>query len=416
VAADIFISYAREDRAMAQHLAQALEQKGLTVWWDWDLIGGANYRAKIRDVIAEARKAIVLWSRHSVVSAFVIDEASEAKKLGKLIPILIDQSDLPFGFGDLHTITLHKPELDIEALIAAINDRAMPRPPAALVSRRRFGKAAAAAVALPCAVAVGGAAYWLYHLPSQGKAPAEKTAEAIPVPSSSRIALVIGNSNYRHLPPIPNAVRDAERVTGALEQRGFRVIKETNVTQDAMVRAVTDFESGLSIYGGLGLFYYAGSAVYIDGDDIMLPIDAAEDKERPRILNGVNLTQLLKEVQSRTTRKMKDNGAAVIYSASKGQLAADGPPGGNSPFTSAFLRALANADDELSDTFDRIRSDMEAASSQPQATKQIPLFEKTLARKIYLSRPERDSNAGASKILIFDSCRDNPFKMSVATK
>jgi hypothetical protein len=49
VAADIFISYAREDRAVAQRLAQALEQKGITVWWDWDLIGGTNYRAKIRD-------------------------------------------------------------------------------------------------------------------------------------------------------------------------------------------------------------------------------------------------------------------------------------------------------------------------------------------------------------------------------
>jgi len=415
VAADIFISYAREDRAIAQRLAQALEQKGVTVWWDWDLIGGTNYRAKIRDVIAEARKVIVLWSGHAVVSGFVIDEASEAKKLGKLIPVLIDRSDPPFGFGDLHTITLREPELDIEAIIAAINDRALPRPPATPVSRRRFGKVAAAAVAL-CIVAAGAAGYWLYQAASPGKAPAQKTADASPGPALPRIALVVGNSSYRYLPPIPNAVRDAEQVTQALDQRGFRVIKALNLTQHDMIKAVTDFESALSIYGGLGLFYYAGSAVYIDGDDIMLPIDAAGDKERQRILNGVNLTQLLKEVQSRTTQKMKDNGAAVIYSASKGQLAADGPAGGNSPFTSAFLRALANADDELSDTFDRIRSDMEDVSSQPQATKQTPFFEKTLARKIYLSRPERDSNVGVSKILIFDSCRDNPFKMSVATK
>jgi hypothetical protein len=415
VAADIFLSYAREDRAVAQRLAQALEQKGITVWWDWDLIGGTNYRAKIRDVIAEARKAIVLWSRHSVASAFVIDEASEAKKLGKLIPVSIDQSDPPFGFGDLHTITLREPELDVEAIIAAINDRAMPRPPAAPVTRRRFGKAAAAAVAL-CVVTAGVAGYWLYQAPSLGKAPVQKTAEAPPAPALPRIALVIGNSSYRDLPQIPNAVRDAERVTEALDQRGFKVIKALNVTHDGMIRTVTDFESTLAIVGGLGLFYFAGSAVYIDGEDIMLPVDATADTEKSRILNGVNLTQLLKEVQSRTTQKMKDNGSAVIYSASKGQFAADGPAGGNSPFTSAFLRALANADDELSDTFHSIQADMEAASSEPKAIKQTPYFENTLRTRFYLGRPERDDRSGVSKILIFDSCRDNPFKMSVATK
>jgi hypothetical protein len=333
VAADIFISYAREDRAIAQRLAQALEQKGLTVWWDWDLIGGANYRAKIRDVIAEAKKAIVLWSRHSVVSAFVIDEASEARKLGKLVPVSIDQSDPPFGFGDLHTITLREPELDVEAIIAAINDRAMPRPPAAPVSRRRFGKAAAAAVALGI-VALGAAGYWLYQAPSPSQA--QKVADAAPVAPSRRIALVIGNSNYLYLPPVPNAVHDVEMVTNVLEQLGFKVIKAIDVTQHDLIQAVTSFENGLSIYGGVGLFYYAGSAVYIDDEDIMLPVDAAADKEKQRIVKGVNMTRLLKEVQSQTTQRMKDNGRAVIYSADKGQLAADGPPGSNSPFAGAF--------------------------------------------------------------------------------
>ena len=55
---------------------------------------------------------------------------------------------------------------------------------------------------------------------------------------------------------------------------------------------------------------------------------------------------------------MTDNGFAVIYSASKGQKAADGPPGGNSPFTQQFLNALAYHGDELSDLFRRIGQEM----------------------------------------------------------
>ncbi len=103
---DIFISYAREDRPFAAKVAKALTERGFKVWWDWELIGGDNYRFRIREVIGEAKKTIVLWSKRSTVSAFVVDEASEAKKFAKLIPVSIDGSPPPFGFGDLHTIAL----------------------------------------------------------------------------------------------------------------------------------------------------------------------------------------------------------------------------------------------------------------------------------------------------------------------
>jgi hypothetical protein len=46
------------------------------------------------------------------------------------------------------------------------------------------------------------------------------------------------------------------------------------------IQAITDFETTLSVVGGVGVFYYAGSAAYIDGEDIMLPVDATEDRKR----------------------------------------------------------------------------------------------------------------------------------------
>jgi hypothetical protein len=59
---------------------------------------------------------------------------------------------------------------------------------------------------------------------------------------------------------------------------------------------------------------------------------------------------------------------------------------------------------------------MDAATSGPQAIKQTPYINNRLRNPFYFNRPERDDRSGVSKILIFDSCRDNPFKMSVATK
>jgi TIR domain/Caspase domain len=291
---DIFISYAREDRDVAGRIAEALTERGFKVWWDWELIGGDNYRFKIREVIGQAKKSIVLWSRHSIMSAFVIDEASEAKKHGKLIPVSIDGSDPPFGFGDLHTIALDAPRIDVEALVAALEGKAPPREQDLRKARRGFGLPKIAAVAAACLVAAVGA-YWSWSrtqatLTQEPVRQAEKPAT--PQAFTSRIALVIGNRAYKELPVIENAVRDADLVSAELQRRGFKVIKQLDLTAEEMTRAFKDFETLLSVVGGVGVFYYAGSAVYIDGEDILLPIDATAEAQNRRIRNSVNVTQL----------------------------------------------------------------------------------------------------------------------------
>lgn len=101
--ADVFISYKREDRRMAERLSIALEQLGFSVWWDFDLLSGDQYRRAIRAVIDQCKAAIVLWSVRAIDSDFVMDEATYAKGQGKLCPARIDAVDLPFGFGQTHT-------------------------------------------------------------------------------------------------------------------------------------------------------------------------------------------------------------------------------------------------------------------------------------------------------------------------
>jgi hypothetical protein len=101
--ADIFISYKREDRPFAERISIALEQLGFDVWFDFELLSGDKYRQVIREVINKCSAAIVLWSERAVESDFVMDEASHAKAQGKLCPARIDNVELPFGFGQVHT-------------------------------------------------------------------------------------------------------------------------------------------------------------------------------------------------------------------------------------------------------------------------------------------------------------------------
>lgn len=102
----VLISYSREDRDVAARIAKLLEQEGFSTWWDWKITGGTNYREEIGGAIKKADKVVVLWSEHSVRSDFVTDEAARAKAATKLVPICIDNSEPPLGFGGLHTISM----------------------------------------------------------------------------------------------------------------------------------------------------------------------------------------------------------------------------------------------------------------------------------------------------------------------
>jgi class 3 adenylate cyclase len=288
----------------------------------------------------------------------------------------------------------------------AEDQRTLPGAPP-LLERRGVAKMLGGGAAIACIAPFVGGAYWFYTgSPKPAAAPA-MTAER---PPAQRIAYVVGNSNY-HKDHLTNPVRDADRVAEALEQKGFKVVQLKDLDRSAMVRAVEEFESTLAIVGGVGLFYYAGRAAYVNGDDILFPIDVKEDTARAEIVGGVNFTQLTKEVRTKTTQTITDNGFAVIYSASKGQKAADGPVGGISPFAQQFLNALAYHGDELSDLFRRIGQEM--AHTTPRQT---PFFEDARKVKFYFNKPEDDPRDGVIKILVFDSCRDNPFKENIVAE
>lgn len=104
--ADIFISYAREDRNWVRGLAQALEGEGYSVWWDPNLLPGTRYRETIEKELEQAYASIVVWSSDSIQSDFVRDEAEEARVLNRLIPVLKDAVQPPHGFRQIQTADL----------------------------------------------------------------------------------------------------------------------------------------------------------------------------------------------------------------------------------------------------------------------------------------------------------------------
>lgn len=102
----IFLSYAREDRDCAEKLALVLEEAGHDVWWDRRLGGGEEFSAEIEAALDKSDVVLVAWSKESVRSRWVRDEAAVGGESGKLLPVSIDGSLAPMGFRQYHTLDL----------------------------------------------------------------------------------------------------------------------------------------------------------------------------------------------------------------------------------------------------------------------------------------------------------------------
>ena len=129
--ADVFISYAREDQPRAEQLASSIVAKGWTVWRDPQIQVGKAFSGVIEAELDAAQCVLVLWSRSSVQSHWVLTEAAEGASRGILVPVLVQDVRIPLEFRRLQTANLMQwqPEVasaEFDACIAAIGALVQP--------------------------------------------------------------------------------------------------------------------------------------------------------------------------------------------------------------------------------------------------------------------------------------------------
>ena len=106
--ARVFLSYDRDDTERARPVALALERAGHFVWWDLHIRGGEQFSKVIDEALQAADAVVVLWSRYSIESPWVRDEAAAGRDSGRLIPVSLDDAKPPLGFRQYQTIDLSR--------------------------------------------------------------------------------------------------------------------------------------------------------------------------------------------------------------------------------------------------------------------------------------------------------------------
>lgn len=178
----IFLSYAHADKTRAQRLAAALEEAGYTVWWDALIEGGSRFASSIDEALDAADAIIVLWSKNSIESDWVRDEATQARDRNRLVPVSLDNCRPPMGFRQYQMIDMTRwhgradsPQFEAIRRAIAIAAGHTPSPhrrPAKQVDRRALMIGGAAATV----AAGGGLVVWKTGLLGGSSAPARSVA------------------------------------------------------------------------------------------------------------------------------------------------------------------------------------------------------------------------------------------------
>ncbi len=101
--ADVFVSYARSDKARVAPLVAAIEAQGWSVWWDPGIDPGQEFDRQIAAELKAAAAVLVVWTRSSVESRWVRGEAREGADRGILVPVRFEAASLPIDVRALHT-------------------------------------------------------------------------------------------------------------------------------------------------------------------------------------------------------------------------------------------------------------------------------------------------------------------------
>jgi hypothetical protein len=207
---------------------------------------------------------------------------------------------------------------------------------------------------------------------------------------SNRIALVIGNANYQSA-PLKNPVNDANDMVSVLKQKGFTVTLLTDATQRQMEKAIGAFGKQLRS-GGVGLFFYAGHGMQVNGVNYLIPIGANIEAESDIKYESVNANRVLSKMEeggndlnmvfldacrnNPFTRSFRSSnkglaqmdapkGSFVSFATAPGSIAADGT-GRNGLFTGQLIQQMQVPELPLTKMMMEVRKDVLRESQNKQ--------------------------------------------------
>ena len=235
----------------------------------------------------------------------------------------------------------------------------------------------------------------------------------VPALAEKRVALVIGNSAYKHAPALANPRNDAEGMAAALKRLKFDVVLGVDLDETGMRRQLQDFANRLE-KAEVALVFYAGHGLQVGGRNYLVPVDAKLEKENDLVFQAVALDQIqrLLEQGQRTSiiilDACRDNplarnlarsmgtrstaigrgmaqsqtglGTLIVYATQPDNVALDGDDK-NSPFTAALLRHIETPGLEARSMLTRVR----ASVIQTTKSRQVPWVSESMTGDFYFA-------------------------------
>src|SRR4051794_18392995 len=168
---------------------------------------------------------------------------------------------------------------------------------------------------------------WLSRLLAVTSVAAALAASAGPAHAEKRVALVIGNNDYRNVPKLQKAVNDARTMGDTLKKLGFTVMVAENQTRQAFSQSLLAFDKAVD-KGDTAFFFYAGHGFEIAGQNFLLPTDvpaATEGQEELVRDASILADRIIERLQNKGARP-----AILVFDACR-----------NNPFERSGTRAVA---------------------------------------------------------------------------
>ena len=256
---------------------------------------------------------------------------------------------------------------------------------------------------------------------------------ATPAHAEKRVALVIGNNDYKNVPRLQKAVNDARTMGDTLRQLGFAVMVAENQNRQAFSQTLLAFDRAIEP-GDTAFFFYAGHGFEIAGQNFLLPTDvppATEGQEelvRDASILADRIIERLQNKKARTsilvfdacrnnpfersgTRAVAGGGGLApmtqlpegvfsVFSAGPRQTALDrlsnNDDNPNSVFTRTFAKQLAQPGANLVQVAQRTRR-LVSEMAETVNHKQIPVYFDQMVDDVFLNGASAGAQAQPAK-------------------